>query len=778
MTKAFGAVSIASGSSTSLTFTVSNPANNPALTNVNFVDTLPSNLKIFNTTVAGSCSNAVAATTVAANGPTATIANLNIAAGGAGGSVCTVTVNITNVTGLTGTCPDVNFTNAAANIISSSNVTNGVVSSCLAVSNTPTVAKTLLPANIAQGGISQLTITLGNTNASLATLTSALSDTLPAGVTVATPNGLGGTCMGGVTAVVGSGTVTYNNGGTIPINGSCTILVNVTSSTTGTVTNTIAVGALQTSNGSNAAATSAPLTVNGTPTLTKTWSTFTIADGGNTSLIFTLTNSGTNPAQSGIAFTESLPASLRFNSATPTVTFGAGCSGTSSVTLGAPDTIALSAVAMTNATASCTITVVAVTNRAGASNASCAASPAAFTNSTTNITGTTNVSNGVTAQCVVVIAPDLNLSKTSASTFVVGSPANFVLTPRNTLGTAPTMGTVTVTDALPTGLTYVPAGSGGTGWSCANAGQTVTCTSSTVINAGAIGNPITINVAVGSSTVPGVTNTATVAGGGEPAANTGNNSATLSVPVGNMAVNTFLTDGAQTGVPGSSVLYTHVFNAGLAGAVGFSTADTPSPAIAGWATQIYRDTNCNGVLDPTEGISVLSGSVTVNPGDQVCVVIRSNIPAAAPFNAQDIITVTATFTPTVGPAVPYTRQDVTTVGAVGGSGLTLTKSVRNITQGGAEGTANTARPGDVLEYVVTYTNTASTAVMTVVISDNTPAFTNFNVASCGAPLPAALTSCSITTQPMVGAGGNIQWTLGGSLNAGQTGTVTFRVTVQ
>lgn len=81
-------------------------------------------------------------------------------------------------------------------------------------------------------------------------------------------------------------------------------------------------------------------------------------------------------------------------------------------------------------------------------------------------------------------------------------------------------------------------------------------------------------------------------------------------------------------------------------------------------------------------------------------------------------------------------------------------------QGGVAGTVNTACPGDVIEYIITYINTASTIMMmmmmVVIISDNTPAFTNFNQASCGTPLPAALTSCMVNAQPMAGAGGNIQ----------------------
>ena len=118
-----------------------------------------------------------------------------------------------------------------------------------------------------------------------------------------------------------------------------------------------------------------------------------------------------------------------------------------------------------------------------------------------------------------------------------------------------------------------------------------------------------------------------------------------------------------------------------------------------------------------------------------------------------------------------------TVTAVG-SGLTLTKSVRNVTQGGVAGTNNTARPGDILEYIITYSSTASTTVSMVVVSDNTPTFTNFISAACGTPLPAALSGCAVTTQPTVGASGNTQWTLTGNLNPGQSGTVVLTVRVQ
>jgi mucin-19 len=374
------------------------------------------------------------------------------------------------------------------------------------------------------------------------------------------------------------------------------------------------------------------------------------------------------------------------------------------------------------------------------------------------------------------LAPDLAMTKTSTSTFTVGSTASFTLTPNNLLGAAPTVGTVTVTDTLPTGLVYVPAGSGGAGWTCTAAGQVVTCTSAAVIPAGGTGTPITINVSIVSTAVPSVTNVASVSVPNEPPANTGNNSAILTVPVGNAAVNTFLTDGAQTGTPGSTVFYPHTFNAGSTGTVSFATTQAPNPNIPGWTTTILRDTNCNGTLDGTEGAAPLTGSTAVNAGDQVCIIVRNDIPAGAPFNAQDVITTTATFTPPVGPSINYTRQDVTTVVLSGG--LTLAKTVRNVTQGTAAGTANAAKPGDVLEYVITYSNTANAPVSTIVITDVTPVFTTFVSAACTTPLPAAITACTLTSTPAAGSSGTVTWTLGGALNAGQSGTVLFRVTVQ
>ena len=155
----------------------------------------------------------------------------------------------------------------------------------------PTVAKQFIPNSIISGGTSTVTITLGNNDTNTATLTADLVDTLPAGVTVANPANIGGTCPGTTNAPIGGSTITYTNGSTIPAGG-CTITVDVTSSTVGTVTNSIAAGDLQTNRGSNPAAANDDLTVTAPPVPTCPPGTTLISQTGNAD-----SASGTGPTQ-------------------------------------------------------------------------------------------------------------------------------------------------------------------------------------------------------------------------------------------------------------------------------------------------------------------------------------------------------------------------------------------------------------------------------------------------------------------------------------------------
>jgi hypothetical protein len=122
----------------------------------------------------------------------------------------------------------------------------------------PSVTKSFSPTQVLANADSTATITLTNPNAAAITLTAPLVDTLQSGLvaTAATT-----TCAGGVSFT--SGTITLASGATIPP-GSCKITATVHAATDNTYVNTIPVGGLQTSAGSNAAAASASLIVSST----------------------------------------------------------------------------------------------------------------------------------------------------------------------------------------------------------------------------------------------------------------------------------------------------------------------------------------------------------------------------------------------------------------------------------------------------------------------------------------------------------------------------------
>ena len=183
----------------------------------------------------------------------------------------------------------------------------------------PTLGKTFNPVNIAMGGASLLTITLSNTNGTAASLTAPFIDTLPAGVVIAVAPNPGTTCGGTVTANTGGSTVTLT-GGAVPANGSCTVTAIVTAPSGGTYINSLPAGALQTSNGNNAAPAVATLTVNTppvvtppvvvAPTLGKSFSPATINAGGVSTLTITLSNANGTPASLLAPFIDTLPSGL------------------------------------------------------------------------------------------------------------------------------------------------------------------------------------------------------------------------------------------------------------------------------------------------------------------------------------------------------------------------------------------------------------------------------------------------------------------------------------
>lgn len=110
------------------------------------------------------------------------------------------------------------------------------------------------------------------------------------------------------------------------------------------------------------------------------------------------------------------------------------------------------------------------------------------------------VKGRVTADC----RPDVTISKKPLTTMVAGQNGSYQLVVSNT-GLGPTTGVITVTDTLPG--TFVTAA--GSGWTCSNAGNTVTCQHPGPLGAGQSLPPITVTMAVPFG-VTGVANCASV----------------------------------------------------------------------------------------------------------------------------------------------------------------------------------------------------------------------------------------------------------------------------
>ncbi len=105
-------------------------------------------------------------------------------------------------------------------------------------------------------------------------------------------------------------------------------------------------------------------------------------------------------------------------------------------------------------------------------------------------------------------AVDLAITKTHSGTFVAGGTGTYEITVSNVAGAEREDNTVTVTDVLPAGLTYNSFS--GTGWSCGNVGQTVTCTHPPTLNAGASFPVLSLVVNVLQAAAANVTNTVSV----------------------------------------------------------------------------------------------------------------------------------------------------------------------------------------------------------------------------------------------------------------------------
>jgi len=187
---------------------------------------------------------------------------------------------------------------------------NNSCSNTVTVVGPPTISKAFTPTSIAVGGISTLSLTITNPNPGTALAGVAVSDTLPAGVQVASSPNASNSCNGTLTgATAGSGAISLS-GGSIPAGLTCNISVDVTATSGGAKDNT--TGAVSSTNGgTGATSNTATLTVAGPPTISKAFSPTSIAVGGTSTLSLTIANPNAGTALAGVAFSDTLPAGVQ-----------------------------------------------------------------------------------------------------------------------------------------------------------------------------------------------------------------------------------------------------------------------------------------------------------------------------------------------------------------------------------------------------------------------------------------------------------------------------------
>ncbi len=187
----------------------------------------------------------------------------------------------------------------------------------------------------------------------------------------------------------------------------------------------------------------------------------TVAAGGSTTYTLTVANAGP-AAATGVSVTDTLPAGVTFVSATGT---GWSCTatGNTSVTCTRPSV-------PSGGTAPAIAVVVTAQAQSGTMNNTAAVTATTPDPVTSNNTASTSTT--------VTASADLAITKTGPATVLAGANVSYSLVVQN-LGPSDAA-SVSVTDTLPAGVTFVSAAGGG--WSCTPTGNvSVTCTRAALI---------------------------------------------------------------------------------------------------------------------------------------------------------------------------------------------------------------------------------------------------------------------------------------------------------
>ncbi len=726
---------------TSVTYTIAATNAGPsAVTAASVTDTVPASV----TGVTWSCVPAGGGSCAASSGS----GNISTTVDLPVGATATFTVTGMVAAGATG-----NLVNTA-----SINVPGGVTDPTPA-NNSATDTDTLSPtadlsitktdgvASVIPGQSTTYTVVVGNAGPSTA-VNAPVTDALPAGATSGS-----WTCVASVGASCGSAsgamplstTATITAGATVTY----TIVVGVSSTATGSLTNTATVlapaGVTDPSSADNSASDIDTLTPTADVSISKTDGLSTVVPG--TAVTYTVV--ATNPGPStvtGATVTDTVPPSLSAVTWTCSASVGSSCPASGSgnvsaaVTLapGGSTTFSISATVIASATGT-------ISNTATITLPGTVTDPTPANNTATDLTG-------VTPQT------DLTITKTDGTaTAVPGQSTSYAVVVTNSGPSSVT--SAAVTDTMPTGVASMT-------WTCIGAGGGVCPPAGSGSISSNVDLPVgasvtyTVTAAIVAAATGTLTNTATVAVPlGVTDTNAANDSATdvdTLTPSADLVVTK--TDGVASVIPGQSTTYTvTVANNGPSNAPATVIADAQpiGASFISWTCSPSAGAGCS----TASGSGSINSTVNLPVGTTATFTVVAAIGAAATGTLSN----TATAAPAAGVVdpTPANNSATDTDALVPTADLSITKT----------NSLTSVVPGTPISYTITASNSGPSAVVGATITDNLPPSLVGMTWTCAATGGG---SCTASGAGMISDSVNLP--VGASVTYAVTGTVAAAVT--
>ncbi|WOD39611.1 hypothetical protein [Nodosilinea sp. E11] len=587
--------------------------------------------------------------------------------------------------------------------------------------------------SFAQNVDSVYRLTVTNTSTTLATSQPiTVKDVLPAALTYVSAASASGSSGWSCSFEATSRTVTCINTNSLSAGATSAIDLTVRPTASGSVTNAASVSSPGDTNAdnNNASATTTVAAANPDLSITK-------ADTGNFALgqegtyILTVSNVGTTVAVAPLVVTDTLPTGLSYlsgsgngwicSAAGQTVT----CTNYSNLAPGASTVLNLKV-------------LVGSTTPASISNTATVAT----------VSGETVTANNTSNTLITAIAQqaDLSIAKTLVGNLVTGQTATYQLKVTNN-GPSPSVAPITVTDALPAGLSFVSGA--GDGFSC-SAGTSITCTRNTTMGVGASAT-ISLEVSVSAAGGATVVNSATVSGT-TPDPTGGNNSSSTSNSVQNVVQSLSLNKSHFGSFPvGGQGTYTlAITNTGNATITDTLRITDTLPGNLSFAFAVGQGWTCTGTTTVT-----CTSDDDLAPGTSNAVDLTVNVGAGTPVGNNSVTNSASVF---IGASATASASDTDPTTITTSADLSLTKTA-----------ATAFVAGQQAQYTLVVTNAVSSsgaAAAPITLEDQLPDGLTY-VSGTG-------TGWSCPTAP---AGPDIACTLGSALAPGDSSTLTLTVQV-